>query len=133
MKCLRIFFFVSLVTAPLFAQTQYTCHIQKVFDANSLRLYDASGVPSIDTMVLTLKNDRLSHTVKENTVQYLKQSSGVTSTRNLRQSSFMDVPYNEYKTEEALPMIIYALHGFKRVIRIDFDQVYTYDCVELKK
>jgi hypothetical protein len=79
-------------------------------------------------MTLTLQNDVLIHKVKEKPVKYRKQSSGITRTRSLQNSSFFDVQYSEYKTEETLPMIIYALNDFKRIIRIDFDQIYAYDC-----
>jgi hypothetical protein len=79
-------------------------------------------------MTLTLQNDVLIHKVKEKPVKYRKQSSGITRTRSLQDSSFFDVQYSEYKTEETLPMIIYALNDFKRIIRIDFDQIYAYDC-----
>lgn len=133
MKFLSIVLFLGVLTGSLFAQTQYSCHIKKVFDANSLRMYDATGIKSIDTMLLNLRDGFLTHQAKEKSIKYIKQSSGVTRTRNLQQSSFVDVPYSEYRTDEALPMIIYALHDFKRVIRIDFDQTYTYDCVEIKK
>lgn len=133
MKFLSIVLFLGVLTGSLLAETKYSCHIKKVFDANSLRVYDATGIKSIDTMLLSLQDGLLSHQVKEKSIQYIKQGSGVTRTRNLQQSSFVDVPYSEYRSKHDLPMTIYALHDFQRVIRIDFDQTYTYDCVEIKK
>jgi len=117
----------------LFGESRYVCTLKQLYDAYSFNTYSKFGTVAVDTMVLTLNNNTLTHNFKDVNkkdaqVKYEKKSEGTTTV--LTGTVLEKVKYTEYQQNSSTPIIIYSFDNFNKMIRINMETVGTYSCTK---
>lgn len=122
-----------LLASSLFGESRYICTIQQIYNAYTLKTFRSFGIDSIDKMIFTLKNGKLTHHFKnykkeDSQIVYINKSSG--NTTMYKSSEIEKVKFTEFQQNSSTPIIIYSFDNFNKIIRINMESIGTYSCTK---